>query len=303
MQRFFAGLGTAAFVVAFWLSPAGAAEEKIAIDKLPKAVVDAVKAKYPGAELTGAEKDVTDGKTIYEVNLKHKGAKYDISLSPDGKIVEIEKTIDAKDLPAAVTKALDQKYPKAKIELAEELTVDGKVKYEVVIVTAEKKKLEVVLEPSGKIEKEEGKDKKDEPAEGEEKIPLDKLPKVVLDAVKAKFPGAELQSAAKEDEDGTLVYEVVLKHKGDTIEVILSMEGKITAIEKVIAAKDLPAAVSKALTDKYPKATIKKTEELIKDDKKSYEVLIETADKKTIEVVFDPSGKVLEEEAKEESEE
>ena len=303
MHRFFAGLWTAALVLACCTTSARAAEEKIAIEKLPKAVADAVKAKYPGAELNGAEKDVTDGKTIYEVNLKYKGSKYDVSLSPDGKIVEIEKTIDAKELPAAVTKALDQKYPKAKIELAEEVTVDGKVKYEVVVTTAEKKKFEVVVEPGGKIVKVEAKDEKDEPAEGEEKIPLDKLPKVVLDAVKAKFPRGELQSAAKEDEDGTLVYEVLLKENGATIEVILSLEGKITAIEKEIAAKDLPAAVGKALTEKYPKATIKKTEELIKDDKKSYEVVLETADKKMLEVVFDPSGKVLEEEAKEESEE
>jgi uncharacterized membrane protein YkoI len=308
MQRFISGIGltvigTVAAAIVFWAATTSGAEEKIAVDQLPKAVVDAVKAKFPGAELQGGEKEVADGKTIYEVNLKYKGAHHDVSLTPEGKIIEIEKTIAAKDLPAAVTKGLDQKYPKATIELAEEITVDNKLKYEVIIVTAEKKKFEVVLEPSGKIVKEEAKDEKEKPEAAEEKIPLDKLPKVVLDAVKAKFPGAELQSATKEDEDGTLVYEVALKHKGADIEVILSLEGKIQVIEKTITVKDLPAAVSKALAEKYPKATVKKTEELTKDDKLSYEIIIETADKKTLEVVFDPNGKVIEEEAKEGDEE
>ena len=67
-------------------------------------------------------------------------------------------------------------------------------------------------------------------------------------------------------------------------------------------AKDLPAKVSKVLGEKYPKAKIKKAEELTKDDKTSYEVIIETADKKKLEVVLDPGGKVLEEEGKEEDE-
>jgi uncharacterized membrane protein YkoI len=162
MQRFITAAGMAALILSFWTSSAGAEEEKVPVDQLPKAVVDAVKAKFPGAELQGAEKEDADGKTIYEVSLKHKGSKYDISLTPEGKIVEIEKTIAARDLPAAVTKGLDQKYPKATIELAEEITVDDKLKYEVLIVTADKKKLEVVLDSTGKILKEESKDKDEE---------------------------------------------------------------------------------------------------------------------------------------------
>lgn len=302
MRKFIRGMMAGLAVVALSLPAARAEEEKVPLDKLPKPVTAAVKAKFPDAELKSAEKEEADGKTIYEVSLKSKGSDYDVSLTPEGTIIEIEKVIAAKDLPAAVVKGLDQKYPKATIKLAEEITKDGKMNYEVVIETADKKKLEVVLDPAGKILKEEAKDGKEESEEGEEEIPLDKLPKVVVDAVKARFPGAELQSAAKEDEDGTVVYEVVIKHKGHTIEVILSTAGTIMATEKAIEAKDLPAKVGKSLGEKYPKATIKKAEELTKDSRTSYEVIIETADKKTLEVVFDPDGKVLEEEAKEEGE-
>ena len=130
----------------------------------------------------------------------------------------------------------------------------------------------------------------DEVKEG--KVPLDKLPKAVTDAVKAKFEGCELVGASKEKEDGKEVFEVVIKHKGHSMEVTLTPEGKLVSVEKEIAAKDLPKAVSEALDAKYPKATIKKVEEETKGDKVTYEVLLVTAAKKKLEVVFDPKGKI-----------
>ena len=53
-------------------APARADEENIPLDKLPKAVVDAVKAKYPEAKLVAAEKESKDGKVFYEVMFKNK---------------------------------------------------------------------------------------------------------------------------------------------------------------------------------------------------------------------------------------
>jgi uncharacterized membrane protein YkoI len=129
----------------------------------------------------------------------------------------------------------------------------------------------------------------------EEKIPLDKVPAKVKEAIKAKFPAAELVSAEKEKEDGKTVFEVVIKNAGQKIEVIVDETGKIVAIEKVIAVKDLPKPVVEALEKKYPKATIKKVEEVLKGDKTTYELRIESGGK-TLEVTFDSTGKFLEEE-------
>ncbi len=134
----------------------------------------------------------------------------------------------------------------------------------------------------------------------EEKIELDKLPKAVTEAIKKAYPDGEMKSAEKEKEDGKEVYEVVVKNKDQTLEITLTPEGKILSVEKEIAAKDLPKAVTDAVDAKYPKATIKKAEEETKDEKVTYEVLIETADKKIVEVVLDPKGKILKEEKKEE---
>jgi hypothetical protein len=140
-------------------------EEKVPLDKLPKGVAEAVKARFPGATFTGAGKETEEGKTVYEVNLKDGGRGVDVTLTPDGNILEIEKEVAAKDLPRAVSGALEAKYPGATYRKAEEIikVKGGKEKreaFEVVLVTAEKKTFEVVVSPEGKITKIEDKNKK-----------------------------------------------------------------------------------------------------------------------------------------------
>ncbi len=131
----------------------------------------------------------------------------------------------------------------------------------------------------------------------EEKVPLDKLPAKIKEAVKAKFPDAELVSAEKEKENGKIVYEVAIKNKGKAIEVTLDEEGKIVTVESEIAAKDLPKPVAEAFEKKYPNATVTKVEEVVEGGKTKYELLISFG-KKKLEVTFDPQGKFLEEEDK-----
>jgi hypothetical protein len=139
-------------------------EEKVPLDRLPRAVAAAVKKRFAGAEMVAASKEVEDGKTLYEVGLKDKGRKTDVTVSADGQIQEIEAEMAAKDLPKEVADALDSKYPKATLKKAESITKvkDGREKlesYEVVLVTAAGKTFEVVLSPDGKITKEESKGK------------------------------------------------------------------------------------------------------------------------------------------------
>jgi hypothetical protein len=141
----------------------------------------------------------------------------------------------------------------------------------------------------------------------EESLPLDKLPKAVTDAVKKRFPKAELVEAAKETEGDKVEFEVSIKDGETKIDVMLTPDGKITLIEKQVAAKALPKAVTDALEGKYPKATLTTVEEVIKvaDGKETldfYEVLLVTADKKTFEVKLTAEGKITETEEKKEKE-
>lgn len=138
-------------------------EEKVPLDKLPKAVTDAVKKRFPKLEPKEATKEVTeDKKTVYEVTLTEDKKNIDVTLTPEGIIVMIEKEIDRKDLPKAVAAAIDAKYPDATYKICEEIipVKDGKEtleSYEVLLETKDKKLIEVVLSTDGKITKTEEK--------------------------------------------------------------------------------------------------------------------------------------------------
>jgi hypothetical protein len=137
----------------------------------------------------------------------------------------------------------------------------------------------------------------------EQSIPLDKVAKPILDAVKKRFPKATMVEAAKETEAGKTEYEVTIKEDGKHIDVTLTPEGVITLIEKAIDRKDLPKAAAAALEKKYPKAAYKIVEEVIavkggKETTDFYEALLVTADKKTVEVQVKADGTIKNEEIK-----
>ena len=127
----------------------------------------------------------------------------------------------------------------------------------------------------------------------------DKIPKAVMDALKAKFPKAEIHKWTKEKEGDDVVYDIEFKQEGRKFEADIKEDGTIHNWEKEIAAKDLPKAVTKAVEKKYPKATLKEIMEIteVKDGKEElegYEIVLETADKKEVEVTVAPDGKILE---------
>jgi uncharacterized membrane protein YkoI len=141
--------------------PAAAGEQKVPLEKLPKAVKAAFAKHFPGATADKASSEKENGKTVYEIAFTFKGAKTDATFEGDGTLVDVEKEVAAKDLPRRVAAALEAKYPKATYKKAEEISKgDGKpTAYEVLLVTAGGTKLEVKLDPSGKITGEESKGK------------------------------------------------------------------------------------------------------------------------------------------------
>jgi hypothetical protein len=139
-------------------------DEKIALDKLPKAVTAAITKRFPEAKLLSAEKETADGKTVYDVALKNKDQNIEVTVTPEGKIESYEIEITAKAMSKAAIAALEAKYPKAiytKVEEVYKITA-GKEKmeeYEVALQTADKKKVGVLITPEGKITKTTGEDK------------------------------------------------------------------------------------------------------------------------------------------------
>ena len=129
----------------------------------------------------------------------------------------------------------------------------------------------------------------------EKEVPLNEVPEAVLKSVKGKFPKAELKKAEKEVEDGETTFELSLTSEGKKMDVALKEDGTILEVETQIKASDLPEAVTKTLMAKYPKATIKKAEEIAKDKKTSYEVVLVDGKEKH-EVLVDTTGKIVKDE-------
>jgi uncharacterized membrane protein YkoI len=142
-------------------------EEKVALAKVPKPVMKAVRTRFQDAKVIGTGKETENDKLVYEVTIKHKGRKIDVTLTPEGGILLIEKEIAAKELPKAAAKALVDKYPKAMYKIVEQIfKVENKQEklayYEVLLTTADKKALEVQVTAEGKVLNEETKDSVDE---------------------------------------------------------------------------------------------------------------------------------------------
>lgn len=131
-------------------------EEKVPLDKLPKAIKEAVEKRFPKVEMTGASKEKDGDKLVYEVSLKRDGKNIDVTVTEAGAITLIEQQIDFKDLPEAVARTFEEKYPKAEYKVVESVTkvADGTETleyYEATLVDAGKKTWEVEVLPDGKV--------------------------------------------------------------------------------------------------------------------------------------------------------
>ncbi len=157
MWKVFLGCGAClAMTAAAGFGLAYADEAEVPLDKLPKVVVDAVKQKYPKAELVKATQDEEDDEIEFEVTVKENGKLIDITLDSDGDIEGLEKELDLKDLPKAVVDALGKRYPKANIESMEAVyeVEDGTEElefYEVQLKISSGDEIEVQVKSNGTI--------------------------------------------------------------------------------------------------------------------------------------------------------
>jgi hypothetical protein len=129
-----------------------AQEEKVDLDKVPAPAVQAVKKRFPEGKISAASKETENGKVAYEITLKDKGLQVEVTVTPEGTLLTIEREIHAKNLPKAVKAAFDAKHANAKVELIEEVikVEDGKetLQYYEFHLPGD---AEVLVNPDGKI--------------------------------------------------------------------------------------------------------------------------------------------------------
>ena len=65
-------------------------EEDVPLSDVPPAVLDAARAVVPGIVLTEAEREKERGVWVYEVEGLLEGQEYEIEVTPEGKVLEVE---------------------------------------------------------------------------------------------------------------------------------------------------------------------------------------------------------------------
>ncbi|MFH1370277.1 MAG: PepSY-like domain-containing protein [Planctomycetota bacterium] len=93
---------------------------------LPAAVTDAISSMHPGAVVKEANLEEEETK-VYEVVIEQNGQEIELTIAPDGTVVEVTTEVAVKDLPPAVARAITDASGGARIE-----KVENEVTYAVV---------------------------------------------------------------------------------------------------------------------------------------------------------------------------
>lgn len=129
---------------------ASAQEKTLKKSDLPAAVQKAVDEQSKGATIRGYSSETEGGQLQYEVEMTVHGHSKDVTIAPDGKVLEIEEQVVLDSLPAAVRDALRKKAGAGTITKVESLTKHGTlVAYEAKVHTGDKHS-EVQVGPDGK---------------------------------------------------------------------------------------------------------------------------------------------------------
>src|SRR5579864_4009563 len=117
-----------------------AQEKRIQKSDLPAAVQKTADEQSKGATVKGYNKEIENGKVEYEVELTVNGHSKDVSMDPQGNVLEVEEEVALNSLPSAVSEGLRQKAGKGTIHKVESLTKHGTlVAYEAQVLTAGKR--------------------------------------------------------------------------------------------------------------------------------------------------------------------
>jgi predicted outer membrane protein len=142
-------LGTLGLAVVCAMSATGQ-EKKLQKSDLPAAVQKTADEQSKGATVKGYAREMEHGKLQYEVELMVNNHSKDVTMSPDGSVLEVEEQVSLDALPAAVREGLQKKAGAGKITKVESLTKNNVlVAYEAQVHTGTKRS-EVQVGPDGR---------------------------------------------------------------------------------------------------------------------------------------------------------
>src|SRR5207249_10824942 len=130
--------------------PAVAQERPVKQSELPPAVARTVATVSQGATVRGFSREVENGQTLYEVELRVNGHGKDVTMDSTGAVVEVEEEVALATLPEAVQAGLRAGAGAGTIRLVESVSKGGQiVLYEAHVVHGAKRS-EVKVGADGK---------------------------------------------------------------------------------------------------------------------------------------------------------
>jgi uncharacterized membrane protein YkoI len=116
-----------------------AAEKRISKKELPPAVQKTADEETQHAAVRGYSKDTENGQLEYEVQMVTNGHTKDVTIAPDGRVLEIEEEVRMDSLRPEVRSGLEAQAGMGKITKVESLTKHGAiVAYEAQVSTSGK---------------------------------------------------------------------------------------------------------------------------------------------------------------------
>ncbi|MDR3793040.1 MAG: hypothetical protein P4L03_06640 [Terracidiphilus sp.] len=107
--------------------PAHAREKKLTKAQLPPAVAKTADQQSSGATVKAYSEDRENGTLEYEVEMVADGHSRDVTIAPDGTLLEVEEEVQLATLPADVQAALKNKAGKAAIVKIESISKKGRL--------------------------------------------------------------------------------------------------------------------------------------------------------------------------------
>jgi hypothetical protein len=127
----------------------------------------------------------------------------------------------------------------------------------------------------------------------------DTLPPNVQKALTTKFPHAKIDKSNKEKEGGKEVYDIEFTQEGKKFEADIFADGTFDNWEQQISANELPQPVVQTVERHFPKASMKEIMAVTavtggSERLEGYEIVVQRAHKRDVEMTIAPDGKVLE---------
>lgn len=126
-------------------------EKRIKMNELPDAVRRTVQDQSKGATLRSLAKEIENGKTFYEAELRVNGHNKDVLIDPNGGVVEVEEQVPLISLPANVKATIEKAAGKGKILVVESITKNNTLEGYEAHITRAGKKSEIKIAPDGQM--------------------------------------------------------------------------------------------------------------------------------------------------------